>query len=77
MTRSSVLWYYCKEGKTQNKRYVGGIKELLFSGTTETIQSVSDSPAFSNRSYFYTCFQRIIGMSTTEYRKDMENETYR
>ncbi|MCI5872916.1 MAG: AraC family transcriptional regulator [Clostridiales bacterium] len=43
--------------------------KLLLSGTTESIQSISDNLAFSNRSYFYTCFQKITGMSPTEYRK--------
>lgn len=43
--------------------------KLLLSGTTESIQSISDNLAFSNRSYFYTCFQKITGMSPTKYRK--------
>lgn len=43
--------------------------KLLLAGTTESIQSVSDTLAFSNRSYFYTCFQKKTGMSPTEYRK--------
>lgn len=43
--------------------------KLLLSGTTESIQSISDSLAFGNRSYFYTCFQKVTGMSPTEYRK--------
>lgn len=43
--------------------------KLLLSGTTENIQSISDNLAFSNRSYFYTCFQKITGTSPTEYRK--------
>lgn len=43
--------------------------KLLLSGTTESIQSISDNLAFSNRSYFYTCFQKMTGMSPTEYRK--------
>ena len=32
------------------------------------IQSISDYLAFSNRSYFYTCFQKMTGMSPSEYR---------
>ena len=43
--------------------------KLLLSGTTESIQSISDGLAFSNRSYFYTCFQKMTGMSPSEYRK--------
>ena len=43
--------------------------KLLLAGTTESIQSISDNLAFSNRSYFYTCFQKITGSSPTEYRK--------
>lgn len=43
--------------------------KLLLSGTTESIQSISDNLAFSNRSYFYTCFCKRTGMSPTEYRK--------
>lgn len=43
--------------------------KLLLSGTSESIQSISDKLAFSNRSYFYTCFQKITGTSPTEYRK--------
>lgn len=47
--------------------------KLLLSGTTESIQSISDNLAFSNRSYFYTCFQKMTGMSPTEYRKTYGN----
>ena len=43
--------------------------KLLLAGTTESIQSISDNLAFSNRSYFYTCFQKMTGMSPTEFRK--------
>ena len=43
--------------------------KLLLAGTTDSIQSISDNLAFSNRSYFYTCFQKKTGMSPTEYRK--------
>ena len=43
--------------------------KLLLAGTTESIQSISDNLAFSNRSYFYTCFQKKTGVSPTEYRK--------
>lgn len=42
--------------------------KLLLSGTSESIQSISDQLAFSNRSYFYTCFQKITGMSPTQWR---------
>ena len=41
---------------------------LLLSGTTENIQTISDNLSFSNRSYFYTCFQKLVGMSPSEYR---------
>lgn len=43
--------------------------KLLLAGTTDSIQSISDNLAFSNRSYFYTCFQKMTGVSPTEYRK--------
>lgn len=42
--------------------------KLLLSGTTENIQAISDNLSFSNRSYFYTCFQKLAGMSPSEYR---------
>lgn len=42
--------------------------KLLLCGTTEGIQSISDHLSFSNRSYFYTCFQKKTGMSPSEYR---------
>lgn len=43
--------------------------KLLLSGTNESIQDISDSLAYSNRSYFYSCFQKKVGLSPTEYRK--------
>lgn len=43
--------------------------KILLAGTTDSIQSISDNLAFSNRSYFYTCFQKMTGVSPTEYRK--------
>lgn len=43
--------------------------KLLLAGTTDSIQSISDSLAFGNRSYFYSCFQKHIGVSPSEYRK--------
>lgn len=42
--------------------------KLLLSGTTDNIQAISDNLSFSNRSYFYTCFQKLVGMSPSEYR---------
>lgn len=42
--------------------------KLLLSGTKDPIQTISDNLSFSNRSYFYTCFQKIAGMSPSEYR---------
>ena len=47
--------------------------KLLLAGTTDSIQSISDNLAFSNRSYFYTCFQKVTGMSPTEFRKQHHN----
>lgn len=41
----------------------------LLSSTEKTIQGISDELAFSTRSCFYTCFQKMTGMSPTEYRK--------
>ncbi|MCH4192868.1 MAG: AraC family transcriptional regulator [Butyrivibrio sp.] len=43
--------------------------KLLLSGTTQSIQEISDSLAFCNRSYFYSCFRRQTGISPNEYRK--------
>ena len=42
--------------------------KLLLSGTTKSIQTISDDLGFSNRSYFYTCFRKITGMSPSEYK---------
>lgn len=57
---TSINDYILKEKIDQAK--------LLLSGTTENIQTISDSLSFSNRSYFYTCFQKFVGMSPSEYR---------
>lgn len=57
----SVNDYILKEKLEQAK--------LLLAGTADSIQSISDSLAFGNRSYFYSCFQKHIGMSPSEYRK--------
>lgn len=43
--------------------------KILLSGTDKSIQWISDELSFSTRSYFYTCFQKVTGMSPTEYRK--------
>ena len=42
--------------------------KLMLSGSAESIQSISDNLAFANRSYFYTCFRKVTGLSPTEYR---------
>lgn len=47
--------------------------KLLLSGTTQSIQEISDSLAFSNRSYFYASFQKRTGISPSEYRKKHGN----
>ncbi|WP_242963852.1 helix-turn-helix transcriptional regulator [Blautia pseudococcoides] len=57
---TSIHDYILKEKIDQAK--------LLLSGTTENIQTISDNLSFSNRSYFYTCFQKLVGMSPSEYR---------
>lgn len=59
-TGTSINDYILKEKIDQAK--------LLLSGTTENIQTISDNLAFSNRSYFYTCFQKLVSMSPSEYR---------
>ncbi|CUX25124.1 helix-turn-helix transcriptional regulator [Clostridium sp. C105KSO13] len=59
-TGTSINDYILKEKIDQAK--------LLLSGTTENIQTISDNLSFSNRSYFYTCFQKLVGMSPSEYR---------
>ncbi len=43
--------------------------KLMLAGTSDTIQSISDSLSFGNRSYFYTCFQKQTGLSPSEYRR--------
>lgn len=43
--------------------------KLLLTATDQSIQDISDELAFGNRSYFYTCFQKVTGMSPSEYRK--------
>ncbi len=57
----SVNDYILKEKLEQAK--------LLLAGTADSIQSISDSLAFGNRSYFYSCFQKHVGVSPSEYRK--------
>lgn len=42
--------------------------KVMLTSTNESIQKISDSLAFGNRSYFYTCFQKQEGMSPSEYR---------
>lgn len=57
---TSINDYILKEKIEQAK--------LLLSGTTENIQTISDNLSFSNRSYFYARFQKLVGMSPSEYR---------
>lgn len=57
----SVTDFIIKEKISQAK--------LMLEGTNDTIQSISDALSFSNRSYFYTCFQKLTGISPSEYRK--------
>ena len=45
-----------------------GEAKLLLSGTQMGIQEISDELNFGSRSYFYTCFQKQIGVSPKEYR---------
>lgn len=42
--------------------------KLMLSGTGESIQSISDQLSFVNRSYFYSCFKKVTGLSPSEYR---------
>ena len=42
--------------------------KVMLTSTNESVQKISDSLAFGNRSYFYTCFQKQEGMSPSEYR---------
>lgn len=42
--------------------------KVMLTSTDKSIQKISDSLAFGNRSYFYTCFQKKEGMSPSEYR---------
>lgn len=43
--------------------------KLLLAGTNRSIQDISDTLAFSNRSHFFSCFKKAEGLSPTEYRK--------
>lgn len=61
-TGYSVNEFILKEKITQAKS--------LLSSTNQSIQDISDYLAFSNRSYFYSCFQKKVGISPTEYRKN-------
>lgn len=49
------------------------LAKLLLSSTTESIQEISETLAFSNRSYFYSCFQKKTNLSPSEYRKQHGN----
>lgn len=60
-TGSSVSDFILKEKIEQAK--------LMLAGTNDTIQSISDSLSFGNRSYFYTCFQKHTGLSPSAYRR--------
>lgn len=42
--------------------------KLLLSGTNMSIQNISEELSFGSRSYFYSCFQKVTGMSPTDYR---------
>ena len=43
--------------------------KLLLSSTTKSIQEISDDLSFSSRSYFSDSFQKIAGISPSDYRK--------
>lgn len=45
------------------------LAKLLLADTGESVQSISDRLSFGSRSYFYTCFQKLTGLSPSEYRK--------
>lgn len=42
--------------------------KLLLSGTNMNIQDISEELSFGSRSYFYSCFQKVTGMSPSDYR---------
>lgn len=42
--------------------------KLLLSGTSMDIQEISEELNFGSRSYFYTCFQKQVGLSPKDYR---------
>lgn len=42
--------------------------KVMLTSSDESIQKIGDSLAFGSRSYFYTCFQKVEGMSPSEYR---------
>jgi AraC-like DNA-binding protein len=43
--------------------------KLLLCSTTKSIQEISDDLAFSSRSYFSDSFQKVAGISPSDYRK--------
>lgn len=43
--------------------------KVLLSGTTMSIIDISNELGFSNRSYFYSSFQKVTGLSPSEYRE--------
>ncbi|MDF2514124.1 MAG: AraC family transcriptional regulator [Herbinix sp.] len=43
--------------------------KLLLSSTTKSIQEISDDLSFNSRSYFSDSFQKIAGISPSDYRK--------
>lgn len=51
--------------------------KTMLTGSTASIQSISDSLAFGNRSYFYSCFQKEVEahqVSTEEKRWKIKGE---
>lgn len=43
--------------------------KLLLSGTDLSVREISEELSFGSRNYFYTCFQKAVGLSPAEYRE--------
>lgn len=72
-----TVYYFSRKFKQEMKMTISDyIKiekirhaKLLLSSTIKSIQDISDDLAFSSRSYFSDSFQKIVGISPSDYRK--------
>ena len=72
-----TVYYFSRKFKQEMKMTISDyIKtekirkaKLLLCSTTKSIQDISDDLSFSSRSYFSDCFQKMAGISPSDYRK--------